>query len=239
MLSDPPSPHQHLLQQEEVQGGSCSFVLAPGGPPPPPPSPNTTTTTNPPSPKSSKVKIPQSECWEMFEPLEVQLIGGFSRFRFQQRPFPPSLLIWSRWNKRKTWKKINPNKTKQRPDWEFHVWVPTARGRSWSSLPWCRCSYGRWNLEGEEKDAKVVNTWTKMTRANYSRLYCAQAWPGVNPALFMNLHLRTLELVELFADGRLKQDVGRERRRGGFVGQWKSDKTQKKLTREHLSNAWL
>lgn len=31
-----------------------------------------------------------------------------------------------------------------------------------------------------------------------------QVSPGVNSALFVNLHLRTLELVELFADGRLE-----------------------------------
>lgn len=39
--------------------------------------------------------------------------------------------------------------------------------------------------------------------------------PGIDSAFFMNLHLRTLEFIELLADGSL---VGRRELGPGFVG---------------------
>lgn len=36
---------------------------------------------------------------------------------------------------------------------------------------------------------------------------CIRALPGIDPAFFVNLHLRALEFIELLADGSLRGDV--------------------------------
>lgn len=57
---------------------------------------------------------------------------------------------------------------------------------------------------------------------------CIQAWPGIDPAFFVNLHLWTLEFIELFADGSLTGDMKETALEPGMVLPTYSEAQRKK-----------
>lgn len=76
----------------------------------------------------------------------------------------------------------------------------------------CQCHCG--NLQKNKKQKASIADCTEELRWIINES-CIQAWPGIDPAFFVNLHLWTLEFVELLADGSLKR---RHERNGALAG---------------------